>query len=211
MLLQDWLLYGTVSAAFLGVPGQAAKRIVECRRAGGAKLASLAVLGSILGYCVATTVVFGSVQTLVNADALALDDLQWPGLGVLMILALRLWKTPLHFGPVADNDNIANKSFAAVISRSAITCALDARTLVFLLAASTQMSAAFMQHRNNFLPLAGIFIGLASVACLLQAVFATSVERLIRKRSIRKIMPQNGKIMLISARSVSAGFRKIAA
>lgn len=211
MLLQDWLLFGTVSAVFLGVPGRAAKRIVECRRAGGAKLASLAVLGSILGYSVATTAVFGGVQTLVNADALALEDLQLPGLAILILLALRLWKTPLHFGPIADNDNIANKSFAAIVSRGAITCALDARTLVFLMAASTQMSAAFMQHRNNFLPLAGTFISLASLTCLYQAIFASSIEQLIRKRSMRKIMPQNGKIMLISARSVSAGYRKIAA
>lgn len=211
MQLQDWLLFAAVSAALLGVPGRVAKRIVEYRRAGGAKLASLTVIGCILGYGLAASVVFGGVQILVNLQALALEDLQWPGLAVLMILALRLWKTPLHIGPVADNDNIANKSFAAIVSRGAMTSALDARTLVFLIAACTQMSAAFMQHRNNFLPLAGIFIGFASLTCLGQAIFASTVERVIRKRSVRKIMPQNGKIMLISARSVSAGFRKIAA
>ncbi|HBF32644.1 MAG TPA: hypothetical protein DDW73_23960 [Rhizobium sp.] len=211
MLLQDWLLFAAVSAAFLAVPGGVAKRIVDCKRAGGAKLASLTVLGSIIGYSVATCLVFGSVQTLVSVGALALDDLQWPGMALLMILALRLWKTPLHIGPVADNDNIANKSFAAIVSRGAVVSAFDVRTLIFLMAIATQISAAFMQQRNNFLPLVAIFVGIASIACLYQAIFSTAVDRLIRRRSLSKIVPQNGKIMLISGRSVSAGYRKIAA
>jgi threonine/homoserine/homoserine lactone efflux protein len=211
MQLQDWLLFAAVSAAFLSVPGRAAKRIGDCRRAGGAKLAGLTVLGCILGYAFAAGMIFGGVQALVNLDMLYLDNLQWLGMALLMVLALHLWKTPLHIGPVADNDNIANKSFAAVLSRGAVTCAFDVRTLIFMLAISTQMGAAFMQQRNNFLPLAGLFIGLAALACTYQAIFAARIDRAFRKRSMRKIVPQNGKIMLISGRSVSAGFRKIAA
>jgi len=211
MLLQDWLLFAATSAAFLAVPGRSAKRIVACRRAGGAKLASLTVFGCIIGYGLMTSAVFGGVQTLVNIGAVAVEQLQWLGMTALMLLALRLWKAPLHIGPVADNDNIANKSFAAIVSQGTITCVLNVRTLIFLFAISTQLSAVFVPQQRNFLILDGIFVGIASLACLLQAIFPNVVERLIRKRSLRKIRPQNGKTMLISARSVSAGFRKIAA
>lgn len=211
MPLQDWLLFAALSAAFLSVPGRVAKRIVDCKRAGGAKLAIITVLGCILGYSLACTLVFGGIQTLVNVGALALEDVQWAGLATLLMIALKLWKTPLHVGPIADNDNIANKSFAAMLGRGILTSGFDVRTLLFLAAMTTQTSATFIPQRNNFLQLAGFFISLASIACVYQAIFSSAIDRFIRKRSVRKIVPQNGKIMLISGRSVSAGFRKIAA
>jgi threonine/homoserine/homoserine lactone efflux protein len=211
MHLQDWLLYAVTAAAFLAVPGRAAKRIVGCRRAGGAKLASFAVLGCIAGYSLAASAVFAALQALVNVGALALEQLQWLGMAALMLLALRLWKAPLHIGPVADNDNIANKSFAVIVSQGMVTCAFDGRTLIFLLAMATQLGAVFAPQRSDFLNLSGIFAAIAALTCLYQAIFANAVDRLIRKRSVRKLTPQNGKTMLISARSVSAGFRKIAA
>lgn len=211
MLVQDWVLFATTSAAFLAVPGRAAKRILECKRAGGTKLVSLTVLGCIAGYSLITSIVLGTVQALVNTGILVLEQLQWFGLAALMLLSLRLWKAPLHIGPVADNDNIANKSFAAILSRGITVCAFDVRTLIFLLAIATQLSASFLPQRSDFMTLEGFFVGLATLACLCQAIFSKAVDRLIRKRSLRKITPQNGKTMLISARSVSAGFRKIAA
>lgn len=211
MQLQDWLLYAATSAAFLAVPGRAAKRIVDCRRAGGAKLAGFSVLGCMAGYGIATTAVFAAAQTLVDAGAVAMQQVQWLGMAALMLLALRLWKAPLHIGPVADNDNIANKSFAVIVSQGMATCALDGRTVLFLLAMTTQLGAVFSPQGRDFLNLAGIFAAIATVTCLYQAIFANVIERIIRKRSVRKLAPQNGKTMLISARSVSAGFRKIAA
>ncbi|OLP44487.1 hypothetical protein [Rhizobium oryziradicis] len=211
MQLQDWLLCAATSAAFLAVPGRAAKRIVDCRRAGGAKLAGFSVLGCMAGYGIATTAVFAAAQTLVDAGAVAMQQLQWLGMAALMLLALRLWKAPLHIGPVADNDNIANKSFAVIVSQGVATCALDGRTVLFLLAMTTQLGAVFSPQGRDFLNLAGIFAAIATVTCLYQAIFANVIDRIIRKRSVRKLAPQNGKTMLISARSVSAGFRKIAA
>jgi threonine/homoserine/homoserine lactone efflux protein len=211
MLLQDWLMFSVTSAAFLAVPGRTAKRIVDCKRAGGAKLAGLTLLGCITGYGLLTSVVFGALQSLVNAGAVVLEQLQWFGTAALMLLALRLWKAPLHIGPVADNDNMANKSFAAIVSQGVFSSAFNMRTLVFLLAIATQLGASFLPQHNDFLSFEGIFIGVASVTCLYQAIFSNAIDRIIRRRSVRKLTPQNGKTMLISARSVSAGFRKIAA
>ncbi|MCE6073787.1 hypothetical protein FS799_02860 [Agrobacterium vitis] len=211
MTFQDWLLFSAASAAFLVVPGRNTKRIIACRQAGGGRAATLCVLGCMTGYGIAACLVFGMAQALSNINATALSALRWPGMAVLMVLALRLWRAPLHIGPVADNDNLADRRAMVIVSQAVIGSALDARTLVFLLAITTQITSGFSPFSGDFLAMELAFMGLAVFACGLQAIYAHAFDRMIRRRSARRMVQPKGKAMLISARSVSAGYRRIAA
>ena len=211
MNIQDWLLFSAASAAFLAVPGRSAKRIIACRRAGGLRLACLSAAGSTVGYGVAASLVFGAAQALANARSTALSDLRWVGMGVLMIMALRLWRAPLHIGPVADNDNVADRRAMVIVSQAVMSSVFDARSLVFLLALVTQIGAGLSPFSSDFLTMELAFLLISGLICGSQAIFAQAFDRLIRRRTARRILQPKGKSMLISARSVSAGFRRIAA
>ncbi|MCM2294198.1 hypothetical protein NAC44_17870 [Allorhizobium sp. BGMRC 0089] len=211
MAFQDWVLFCAASAAFLVFPGRPCLWILASRQAGGGRLAISAVLGTIIGYAVMASATIGAMQALALIDAPLFLLLAWPGMTLMMVIALRLVRAPLQTGPIADNDNLAQRRSVIVASRAALRASLNLRAILFLLALSSQMGNAFMPARGDFLRLEAVFIALASLSSVLQAIYPDAMKALLRRRSARLSPHIKGKTMLISARAVSAGYRRIAA
>lgn len=211
MTLQTTLVFAAASVVFLAVPGRGAKLIIACRRAGGRGLATAAAIGTAIGQTAMATLALFGLYRLSLADPTLLPQFRWVSGAVLMVLALRLWRAPLHIGPMADNDNLPHKAAPLVVAESAKLGAINLRSLVFVSAMGVEVSPASVADMQLLIALPAVF-GLAVLSTsILQALFAPRVEAMIRRRSMRLRRSIPGKTVLIAGRAVSAGYRRIAA
>lgn len=205
------ILFAVVATAFLVVPGQGKRLVVAYALAHGRKIAFATVPGSVLGTLAAVTATFAVCWAVLTLSTAAFSVLQWIGLLFLGLVCLGLARAPVGTEPVADNDNVPEEKPLRVIARCADTEVRDMRSSLVVAALLPQ----FLSPASAFMPqavaLGSVFLMLSTISCLTYALFADRVRKTIRKHVVRRTVNRSGGTVLIAAKAVTAGYRKIAA
>ncbi|MGG7518345.1 hypothetical protein ACQ3G6_10715 [Allorhizobium undicola] len=211
MTVELLLVFALASLVFLSIPAEGTKFVIACNRAGGFSRAAVAGLGLAVGQAVTGAAFFAAGYAVYRADPQLLPELRWLATGCLILLALRLWRAPLHVGPLADNDNLPVKKSLGALLLAAVRGVKGVRTMLFLAAAVIEISVFAPFTPQLVAILAIVFLAATLSTSLFHAAFAAGTERLIRRRTMRARPKTPGKTVLISGRAVSAGYRRIAA
>lgn len=205
------ILFAVVATAFLVVPGHGKRLVLAYALAHGRKIAFATVPGIILGSVAVVTATLAFSWAVLTLSPSAFGLLQWVGLVFLALACLGLARAPVGTEPVADNDNVPEEKPLRVIARCAETEAGDLRTSLLTAALLPQ----FLSSESAFLPqaltLGGVFVMLSAVSCLTYALFPDQLRKTIRKHVVRRTVNRSGGTVLIAAKAVTAGYRKIAA
>ena len=205
------ILFAVVATAFLVVPGAGKRLVLAYALAHGRKIAFATVPGGILGSVAVVTATLALSWAVLTLSPAAFGVLQWVGLVFLALACLGLARAPVGTEPVADNDNVPEEKPLRVIARCADTEARDLRSSLIAAALLPQ----FLSPEAAFLPqalaLGIVFVMMSAVSCLTYALFADLMRKTIRKHVVRRTVNRSGGTVLIAAKAVTAGYRKIAA
>jgi len=206
-----WILFAVVATAFLIVPGQSKRKVLSYALAHGRKSAFATVPGVVLGAMVAVVGTLALSWSLLSISPTAFTVLQWLGLACLLLFSLGLARAPAGGEPIADNDNLPEEKPLRVIAHCFQSESRDPRGSLLVAALLPQ----FLTPASPFLPqalaLGSIFVLLSALTCLPYALLAERMRKTIKKHAVRRTMNRSGGTVLIAAKAVTAGYRKIAA
>ena len=206
-----WILFAVVATSFLVVPGRCKRLVLSYALAHGRKSAFATVTGVTLGTALAVATVLAVSFAVLTASPSAFVVLQWIALGLLMLYALGLSRAPAGVEPIADNDNLPEEKPLRVIAHCLENELRDPRSSLLVAALLPQ----FLDPGSPFLPqavvLGGLFVGLSATTCVAYALMAEKARKTLRKHAVRRTMNRSGGTVLIAAKAVTAGYRKIAA
>jgi threonine/homoserine/homoserine lactone efflux protein len=205
------ILFAVVATAFLIVPGHGKRLVLSYALAHGRKIAFATVPGTTLGAMIVVAATLAVCWAILSLSTMAFSILQWTGFFFLFLVCLGLARAPVGTEPVADNDNVPEEKPLRVIVRCVDTEIRDPRGSLVIAALLPQ----FLSPASAFLPqaltLGSIFLVLSTLSCLTYALFADRVRKTIRKHVVRRTVNRSGGTVLIAAKAVTAGYRKIAA
>lgn len=205
------ILFAVVATAFLAVPSQGKRLVLAYALAHGRKIAFATVPGTTFGAMIVVALTLAFSWAILSLSTTAFGMLQWVGLIFLFLVCLGLARAPVGTEPVADNDNVPEEKPLRVMARCVDTEVRDTRTSLVIAALLPQ----FLSPAGAFLPqalaLASVFLVLSTVLGLTYALFADQLRKTIRKHVVRRTVNRSGGTVLIAAKAVTAGYRKIAA
>jgi threonine/homoserine/homoserine lactone efflux protein len=206
-----WILFAVVATTFLVVPGRSKRKVLSYALAHGRKSAFATVPGVVLGSMIVVAATLTLSWTVLSVSPTAFTVLQWAGLACLLLFSLGLSRAPAGSEPIADNDNLPEEKPLRVIVHCFQSETRDPRGSLLVAALLPQ----FLTPASPFLPqavtLGGIFLLLSALTCLPYALFAERLRKTIRKHAVRRMVNRSGGTVLIAAKAVTAGYRKIAA
>jgi threonine/homoserine/homoserine lactone efflux protein len=206
-----WILFAVVATTFLLVPGRPKRTVLSYALAHGRKSAFATVTGVTLGTALTVVATLAVCLAVISVSPYAFAVLQWTSLACLILFGLGLARPPIGNAPIADNDNLPEEKPLRVISHC-VTCELR-DTKGTLLAAA--LLPQFLSPATPFFPqalvLGGIYIVASAATSLLYALAADRVRKVIKKHAVRRTINRSGGTVLIAAKAVTAGYRKIAA
>ena len=211
MHLETWTLYAFIVVLWLALPSRAVRDIASYSNARGRLMA----IATVPGYTLANVAVAMAAAYVALSAALVspvvLTALQW-FTGTLLVLGLVTRAVlPEFSAPIADNDNLREKHAPRIALDIFAETFFDRRTMIFFLAAATQMidpasfAADFMVWLSVATAVPALLFGLATALA-----FETSLQRL-KRRPFRKARKPRSGIVSIASGAVTAGYRKIAA
>ncbi|MGQ3076494.1 MULTISPECIES: LysE family translocator [Rhizobium/Agrobacterium group] len=206
-----WILFAVVATAFLVAPDRSKRLVLAYAMAHGRKSAFATVTGVALGTALTAAAVLAVSFAVISISPSAFPVLQWIALGCLVLFGLGLSRAPAGSEPVADNDNLPEEKPLRVISHCVASELRDPRSALLIAALLPQ----FLSPASPFLPqaaiLGGLLVFLSATTSLVYAMMADKVRKTIRKHVVRRTINRSGGTVLIAAKAVTAGYRKIAA
>lgn len=206
-----WILFAVVATAFLVAPGRSKRLILSYALAHGRKSAFATVTGATLGTAVTVIAVLSLSFAILSISVSAFAVLQWIALACLLLLSLGLSRAPAGSEPVADNDNLPEEKPLRVMTHCFASELRDPRSSLLAAALLPQFIDPTIPFVPQAMILGGVFLTLSTTACLAYAMLAEKVRKTIRKHAVRRTVNRSGGTVLIAAKAVTAGYRKIAA
>lgn len=211
MHLEAWTLYAVIVGLWLALPSRAVRDIASYSSARG----RISALSTVPGYALANVAAAMAAAYVALMAAilspLVLTAMQW-FTGTLLVLGLVTRAVlPEFSAPIADNDNLREKQAPRIALDIFAETFFDRRTMVFFLAAATQIidptrfSADFMVWLSVATAVPALLFALATALA-----FESSLKRL-KRRPFRKARKTRSGIVSIASGAVTAGYRKIAA
>lgn len=205
------ILFAVVAAALLVVPGRSKRMVLSYALAHGRKSVFATGTGVAFGTAVSVAATLAVSWLLISLSALTFSIFQWIGLFWLMLFGLGLARAPAGIEPVADNDNLPEEKPLRVIAHCFESESRDPRSALLVAALLPQ----FLTPAAPFLPqataLGATFVALSALSCLVYALFPERIRKIVRKHAVRRTANRSGGTVLIAAKAVTAGYRKIAA
>ncbi|AOG09009.1 LysE family translocator [Agrobacterium sp. RAC06] len=206
-----WILFAVVAAALLVVPGRSKRMVLSYALAHGRKSVFATGTGVALGTAVSVAATLAISWGLIALSTLTFSIFQWVGLFWLMLFGLGLARAPAGIEPVADNDNLPEEKPLRVIAHCFESESRDPRSSLLVAALLPQ----FLTPDAPFIPQAiafgATFVALSALSCIVYALFPERVRKIVRKHAVRRTVNRSGRTVLIAAKAVTAGYRKIAA
>jgi threonine/homoserine/homoserine lactone efflux protein len=211
MSYASWFVFAIASAVVLAVPCRSALLVMAYALGHGRKTAFATVTGVTLGNVVAIGIALCSLWLMLQMPPVAYDYAIWFGSAYIVYAAVRTWRAPVAGGMIADNDNLPEEKPLRVIAHCCRETVRNTRNTLFLVALLPQFMTAgqaFMPHAWEF---ATTFAAVSVATSLVYALAAAKIREILRKNPRRRAMTRASGTLLISARTVTAGYRKIAA
>jgi threonine/homoserine/homoserine lactone efflux protein len=206
-----WILFAVVATAALLVPGRSKRTVLSYALAYGRKSAFATVTGVGLGAAMTVAATLALSWALISLSPTVFSVVQWIGLFWLALFGLSLTRAPVGTEPVADNDNLPEEKPLRVIAHCFQNETRDTRGILLVAALLPQ----FLTPASPILPqavaLGTLFVLLAMATCLPYALLADRARKIIGKHVVRRTVNRSGGTVLIAAKAVTAGYRKIAA
>lgn len=211
MSLEAWFAFAAASAIMLALPGPTILLVVSYALGHGRKTALATVTGVALGDFTAMTASLFGLGAVLAASATLFTVLKWIGGAYLIWLGIKLWRAPVMFEPMADNDNLPEKKSIRVFLHAYVVTALNPKSIVFFVAFVPQFLNPALPFFGQMLIMEATFLVLATINASTYALAANAARGLIRKASIQRAVNRTGGTLLIAAGAVTAGYRRIAA
>lgn len=211
MSLEAWFAFAAASAIMLALPGPTILLVVSYALGHGRKTALATVSGVALGDFTAMTASLFGLGAVLAASATLFTVLKWIGGAYLIWLGIKLWRAPVMFEPMADNDNLPEKKSIRVFLHAYVVTALNPKSIVFFVAFVPQFLNPALPFFGQMLIMEATFLVLATINASTYALAANAARGLIRKASIQRAVNRTGGTLLIAAGAVTAGYRRIAA
>lgn len=211
MPLSVWILFAAIATAALLVPGRSKRLVLAYALAHGRKSVFATATGTALGAVVPVTAALILSWGLLSLSPTAFAVYQWIGLLWLALFALGLSRAPVGVEPVADNDNLPEERPLRVILHCSRSESRDLRSGLLAAAILSQFLTPDAAYVPQALALGGTFLALTVVTTLPYALFAERARKVMRKHVVRRTVNRSGGTVLIAAKAVTAGYRKIAA
>lgn len=211
MSLEAWFAFAAASAIMLAIPGPTILLVVSYALGHGRKTALATVSGVALGDFTAMTASLFGLGAVLAASATLFTVLKWIGGAYLIWLGIKLWRAPVMFEPMADNDNLPEKKSIRVFLHAYVVTALNPKSIVFFVAFVPQFLNPALPFFGQMLIMEATFLVLATINASTYALAANAARGLIRKASIQRAVNRTGGTLLIAAGAVTAGYRRIAA
>jgi threonine/homoserine/homoserine lactone efflux protein len=211
MPLSVWILFAAIATAALLVPGRSKRLVLAYALAHGRKSVFATATGTALGAVVPVTAALTLSWGLLSLSPTAFAVFQWIGLFWLALFALGLSRAPVGVEPVADNDNLPEERPLRVILHCSRSESRDLRSGLLAAAILSQFLTPDAAYVPQALALGGTFLALTVVTTLPYALFAERARKVMRKHVVRRTVNRSGGTVLIAAKAVTAGYRKIAA
>lgn len=206
-----WILFACVAAVVLVLPGRSKRLVLAYALAHGRKSVFATATGVTLGGVTSVAATLALSWGLIILSPSAFSVYQWIGLTWMVLFGLGLLRAPVGTEPVADNDNLPEEKPLRVIAHCFESESRDPRSSLLVAALLPQFLTAYGPFLPQAMALGGIFVGLVALSCLPYAVFAVGMQKTIRKHVVRRTVNRSGGTVLIAAKAVTAGYRKIAA
>lgn len=206
-----WILFAFVATAFLIVPGRSKRKVLSFAMAHGKRSAFATIPGVALGSATAVLATLGISWAAISISPIAFTVLQWIGLACLLLFGIGLSRAPAGTEPIADNDNLPEEKPLRVIAHCFRSESRDPRGSLLVAALLPQFLTPTSPFLVQAVALGSIFVLLSAMTCLPYALFADRLRKIIRKHAVRRTMNRSSGTVLIAAKAVTAGYRKIAA
>ena len=206
-----WILFAVVATTFLVVPGRSKRKVLSYALAHGRKSAFATVPGVVLGSMSTVAATLALCWAMLAVSPIAFTVLQWIGLACLLLFSIGLSRAPAGSEPIADNDNLPEEKPLRVIAHCFRSETRDPRGSLLVAALLPQFLVPASPFEAQAAALGSIFVLLSAATCLPYALFAEKLRKTIRKHAVRRTMNRSGGTVLIAAKAVTAGYRKIAA
>lgn len=206
-----WILFAVVATTFLVVPGRSKRHVLSYALAHGKKSAFATVPGVALGSIVAVAATLALSWGLIVLSPQAFSVVQWFGLACLFLFSLGLSRAPAGSEPIADNDNLPEEKPLRVMAHCFRSESRDPHGSLLVAALLPQFLTPTAPVLPQAIALGGIFVILSALTCLPYALFSDRLRKTIRKHAVRRTINRSGGTVLIAAKAVTAGYRKIAA
>ncbi len=205
------ILFALVATVVLVVPGRSRRMVLAYALAHGRKSVFATATGVAIGTAITASAALALSWGLISLSPAAFAAVQWIGLFWLVLFGFGLARAPVGMEPVADNDNLPEEKPLRVIVHCLRCESRNPRSSLLAAALLPQ----FLMPAAPFLPqaltLGGLFVALAALTCLPYALLADQTRKIIRKHVVRRTVNRSGGTVLIAAKAVTAGYRKIAA
>ncbi|KPF42436.1 LysE family translocator [Rhizobium sp. AAP43] len=211
MSMEFWTGFTAASIVLLAIPERGMIEVAAYALGHGRRSAFATVTGVALGYMAAAGILLAGLIALSLVSPLLFSVVKGAGLGFLVISALRLWRAPGGNRPIADNDNLPVEKPLNVMVHCFAATGLNLRTIALLAAFLPQFLTLSAPLAQEALTMVAILGGLSMLIATAYAMGADEVRNFLRKHRARRVVDRSRGTVLIAARSVTAGYRKIAA
>lgn len=206
-----WILFAVVATALLVVPGRSKRMVLSYALAHGRKSVFATGTGVALGTAVSVAATLVISWGLISLSTLTFSIFQWIGLFWLMLFGLGFARAPAGIEPVADNDNLPEEKPLRVIVHCFESESRDPRSSLLVAALLPQFLTPAAPFIPQAIALGATFVALSALSCIVYALFPERVRKIVRKHAVRRTVNRSGRTVLIAAKAVTAGYRKIAA
>lgn len=206
-----WIVFAIAAAVLLVVPGRSALLVMAYALGHGRKTAFATVTGVTLGHGVVVATALLALWTILQLPKDLYDYVVWFGSAYIVYVAVRTWRAPVAGGLIADNDNLPEEKPLRVIAHCCRETVRNARNTLFLVALLPQFMTAGQPLMPQAWEFAATFVVLSVTTTLAYALAAAKIREFLRKRPRRRTINRASGTLLISAGTVTAGYRKIAA
>lgn len=207
----SWIVFAVASAALLAVPGRSALLVMAYSLGHGKKTAFATVTGVTLGNMMSIAVALSALWLLLQMPPATYEYAAWFGSAYIVYVAIRTWRAPVAGGLIADNDNLPEEKPLRVIAHCCSETVRNTRNTLFLVALLPQFMTAGQVLWPQAWEFAATFTALSVATSLAYALAAAKIREILRKHPKRRGITRASGTLLISAGTVTAGYRKIAA
>lgn len=211
MTWQTWLVFSTASLILLALPRRCMIDVATFALGHGRGSAFATVTGVVLGHLVAAALVLTISMGIARVSPLALSLVQGAGLGLLVLKSIGFWHLPSATQPMADNDNLPVEKPFQIVAHLVRRTAIQADTVTLVAAFLPQFALIALASPERAIALPVAFAGISGVVAVAYALAAAKVRIILQKHRRRRAKDHSRGTVLIAARSVTAGYRKIAA
>lgn len=181
MTANTLLLFGAASFMLAITPGPTMLLALSNGLAGGMRRAIWGIVGASLGSSIVIAIVAFGLGSLLAASPLLFDAIRIAGIGYLVWLGVRLWRSaPAAVGDLPDSGMHGGlalvKSLAVALS--------NPKTLLFFAAFLPQFVDTTAPQGAQYVALGTIFVALDTCVMLVYAAAGTQAMRWLSRRSL---------------------------